>query len=424
VYPTGNHAPVLSMLESIRTNPNLRGFSALYAATFFSGAWAMVLPTIPVLARQFGVSAGGAAQIVTAFAIGKFFGTIVAGVLLDRMGTRVALVGGPLVGSAAALCVVWAPWFSMILALALVMGAADSLWATAREVAGIDLAHRSQRGRVISGLHGVHTIGMAFSPFVGGWLTETFNFQAAFLGYAVAAGLAVATGFAVPDVTASHAPAKAPGGGVKGWGLAAQVQRLRGIQNLYREIQPNLRPTYCAIVFATLVNQSQRVIVQSMLPLYAAYYLHLAPTQVGMLFTISGMIVFVMIIPAGFLMDRVGRKWCTVPSTGLPALVFLLIPFTDSFTQLALLTGIVGLAQGLSLGSLATSTYDVVPGHARGRLQALRRTIAELGSGVAPLIGGYLANVYNPGVPFLVYAPLLLLSAILLAMVGKETLER
>jgi predicted MFS family arabinose efflux permease len=57
-------------------------------------------------------------------------------------------------------------------------------------------------------------------------------------------------------------------------------------------------------------------------------------------------------------------------------------------------------------------------------LQALRRTIAELGSGVAPLLGGYLANTYNPGVPFWVYAPLLLLSAILLAVVGKETLER
>ena len=107
----------------------------------------MILPTIPVLARQFGVSAGGAAQIVTAFAAGKFVGTIIAGVLLDRMGTRVALVGGPLVASLAGLCVVWTPWFFVILFLALIMGAADSLWATAREVAGIDLAHRSQRGR-------------------------------------------------------------------------------------------------------------------------------------------------------------------------------------------------------------------------------------------------------------------------------------
>jgi MFS family permease len=416
--------PVLFMLDSLRSNPTVRGLSALYTGTFFSGAWAMVLPTIPVLAREFGVSAGGAAQIVTAFAVGKFVGTVIAGVLLDRMGTRVALVGGPLVASAASLCVVWTPWFSLILFWALIMGAADSLWATAREVAGIDLAHRSQRGRVISGLHGVHTIGAAFSPYAGGWLTESYGFHAAFLGYAAASALSVGTGFAVPDATTLHAPEKKSQEGAQRWGLGAQLQRLRAIQDLYREIQPRVRPTYCAIVFATLVSQSQRIIVQSMLPLYAAYFLHLTPTQVGMLFTISGVIVFVMIIPAGFLMDRVGRKWCTVPSTGLPALVFLLIPLTNNFTQLALLTGIVGLAQGLSLGSLATSTYDVVPAHARGRLQALRRTIAELGSGVAPLIGGYLANVYHPGVPFLVYAPLLLLSAALLALVGKETLER
>ena len=161
-----------------------------------------------------------------------------------------------------------------------------------------------------------------------------------------------------------------------------------------------------------------------MLPLYAAYYMQLSPTQIGMLFTISGVIVFVMIVPAGFLMDRVGRKWCTVPSTGIPALIFLLIPATESFIHLAILTGIAGLAQGLSLGSLATSTYDVVPAHARARLQALRRTIAELGSGAAPLIGGAMANAFNPGAPFLLYAPLLVLSATLLAVIGKETLER
>jgi MFS family permease len=190
------------------------------------------------------------------------------------------------------------------------------------------------------------------------------------------------------------------------------------------EIRPDLRTTYAALVLATMVSQSQRIIVQSMLPLYAGAYLQLSPSQVGMLFSISGVIIFAMIIPAGFLMDRVGRKWCTVPSTGLPALVFLLIPLTDGFTELAVLLGIAGFAQGLSLGSLATSTYDVVPAHVRGRLQAVRRTIAELGSGVAPLIGGYLANTYNPGVPFLVYAPLLVISAALLAAFGKETLDR
>ena len=411
------------MLRSLRNHSLVRGLAALYASTFLSGAWAIIIPTIPVLGREFGVSAGGAAQIITAFAIGKFFGTVIAGVLLDRMGTRVALVGGPLLASVAAFCAAWAQWLWLLLLLALVMGAADSLWATAREVAGIDLAKRNQRGRVISGLHGVYGIGAAVAPYVGGWLTELFSFKAAFVGYSVATAIAVLIGFLVPDSAALPHAVKDPGA-PRGWSFSACAQRIHAIANLYKEIPAELRPTYCAIVFATMVNQSQRMIVQSMLPLYAGMYLHLSPTHVGMLFTISGVIIFAMIIPAGFLMDRVGRKWCTVPSTAIPALVFLLIPFTSNFSQLALLTGVVGLAQGLSLGSLATSTYDVVPAHVRGRLQALRRTIAELGSAVAPLIGGYLANRFNPGVPFLVYAPLLLLSATLLLVVGEETLEK
>ena len=57
-------------------------------------------------------------------------------------------------------------------------------------------------------------------------------------------------------------------------------------------------------------------------------------------------------------------------------------------------------------------------------LQALRRTIAEIGGVGAPLLGGFLADTFNPGVPFLAYAPLLVLSSVLLAVVGRETLQR
>jgi MFS family permease len=161
-----------------------------------------------------------------------------------------------------------------------------------------------------------------------------------------------------------------------------------------------------------------------MLPLLATAKLGLSPKEVGMLFTISGAAVFTMILPAGFVIDKIGRKWATVPSTGIPALAFLLIPFAGSFSQLAVLIAFLGLANGMSLGSLATSTFDVVPASARGRLQAARRAIAESGSVSAPLIGGILADRFNPGVPFLAYAPLLILAAVLLAAVGRETLQK
>jgi hypothetical protein len=57
-------------------------------------------------------------------------------------------------------------------------------------------------------------------------------------------------------------------------------------------------------------------------------------------------------------------------------------------------------------------------------LQAARRTIAEIGGTGAPLLGGFLADSFGPQVPFLAYAPLLVFSAVLLALVGRETLQR
>ena len=211
---------------------------------------------------------------------------------------------------------------------------------------------------------------------------------------------------------------------VTSWGITALRQKLRGLRELFHQVHPELRATYVVLVFATLTSFVHRVTTQSMLPLLANSTLGLSPKEVGMLFTISGASVFAMIFPAGFVIDKVGRKWATVPSTGIPAIAFLLIPFAQNFFQLAVLISFLGIANGLSLGSLATSTFDVVPASARGRLQAVRRTIAETGGIGAPLLGGYLADTFNPGVPFLAYAPLLVLSALLLGIVARETLEK
>lgn len=383
----------------------------------------MIIPTIPVLITDFGVSAGAAAQIITAFAIGRFLGTAASGLVVDHLGTRAALVGGPLVAGIAALFASTAPWLELILLLALVMGGGDSLWSSGREIAGIDLARKSQRGRVIAGLHGVHNIGLAICPFIGGLLTEALGFRAAFIAYAACAVLAVTLEFnarAAPLAPEPRTSRRAVGG----WNARSWADRWHSIRYLFYEIPPELRSTYLVLVLATFAAHSQRITVQSMLPLYTGVHLNFTPTQLGLLFSISGLFVFVMIFPAGLIIDKVGRKWATVPSTGIPALAFLLIPYTSSFTQLAVLVSLTGLSNGLSLGSIATSTYDIVPAQARGRLQAVRRTVAEVGGVAAPLLGGYLADSFNPGVPFLVYAPLLVLSALLLAVVGRETLDR
>jgi MFS transporter, DHA1 family, multidrug resistance protein len=405
----------------LKISATARGLVTLYTSTFLAGMWSMMLPAIPLLATAFGISAGTAAQTITALAVGRFVGLPISGAVLDRLGTRSALIAGPVLGCVAGLLAATMPWFAAILALIFLIGVAESVWVIAREVAGIDLTRPDQRGRVLSGFHGVNNLGLALGPLFGGVLTEGIGFKAVFVAYAACAAISGVIGFSVHDSRPSTHSRPASDSAK---GSLDFMQRLYALRVLFHQISPDLRATYIVLVFATFTSFVHRVTVQSILPLYASSRFGLTPKEIGLLFTISGFAVFAMILPAGFIVDKVGRKWATVPSTGIPALAFLLIPFAGTFFQLAVLLAFLGIANGLSLGSLATSTYDVVPPNARGRLQAARRTIAEIGGIGAPLLGGFLADNFNPGVPFLVYAPLLVLSAVLLAVVGRETLDR
>jgi len=405
----------------LRLSPFARTLAVLYGSTFLAGMWSMIIPTLPLLTREFGISPGVAAQMMTALAVGRFVGNPASGVVLDRFGTRAALGAMLALGAAAALLAAAAPRFEVMLLAVALIGVGDNLWTFGREIAGIDIARHDQRGRVLSGFHGVNNIGLSLGPLFGGAIAQAAGFRAAFLTYGVCAAASVLLGFGGGEARSSHRNTKTA---ARASASGAVRQWRAGLKALFHQIDPALRATYVALVLATLTSFIHRVTVQSMVPLYATAYLALTPSEIGLLFSIMGIFVFAMIFPAGFVIDKVGRKWATVPSTGLPALVFLLIPFTGSFFQLAVLMAFMGIANGLSLGSLATSTYDVVPAAARGRLQAFRRVCAETGSVAAPLLGGFLADHFNPGVPFLAYAPLLVLSAALLAVVGRETLRR
>jgi MFS family permease len=397
--------------------------ATLYASTVMAGSWAMIVPVIPVLSSAFQISAGTAAQIITALSLGRLMGMPISGVILDRLGTRASLIAGPAIACAAAVLAPLMPWFSLMLAPIFLIGIADSIWVIAREVAGVDLVRPDQRGRVLSGFHGINYIGLALGPLIGGVLTESFGFRAVFFAYGACAAVSVVLGLTVEN--SHHVDRSASGEqSVKGWGLTSIIRRLRGLRDLFDQIDPDFRATYAVLVLATLTSFAHRVTTQSLIPVFASVELGMTPKDIGLLFTISGLSVFIMILPAGFVIDKIGRKWATVPSTGIPALAFLLIPFSESFLQLAILLSFLGVSNGLSLGSLATSTYDVVPASARGRLQAARRTIAEVGGVGAPLFGGILADKFSPGVPFLVYAPLLIIAALLLAVVARETLVK
>ena len=385
----------------------------------------MIIPIIPVLVGAFDISVGLAAQVVTAHALGRSAGPLPGGMIVDRLGARAAMILGPILVAAGALIAAVAPSFELILLAMFVAGAGDSIWNIAREIAGLDLVRLDQRGRLMSGFMGTSSTGMMVGPLLGGVITVLIDFRAVFFVYAALsiAVLVFSLSAGIGGV-ARTARASSSASDDNGWRHFSLLEHLRGWGRLLGEIAPKYRATYGVLVFATAAMTIYRMVLQSMLPLYAGIYLGFSPVKVGQLFLVSGIFVFIMIVPAGFVTDKIGRKWATVPSTAIPGLCFLAMPFADSFLELAVISGVLGMANGLSLGSMATSTYDVIPESGRGRLQALRRTIAEVGGVSGPIMAGLIANAYNPGGAFLASAPIMILASLLLAFVAKETLVK
>src|SRR6516165_1213362 len=110
------------MISVLSLSPTARGLTTLYTSAFLAGMWSMIVPAVPVIARAFDVSPGTAAQAITALAVGRFAGMPISGAVLDRLGTRAALISGPAIACSAATFAGITPWFSVILALLFLIG--------------------------------------------------------------------------------------------------------------------------------------------------------------------------------------------------------------------------------------------------------------------------------------------------------------
>jgi MFS family permease len=390
----------------ITLSENAKSLLTIYTPSLvLSFGTGMTAPAIPLLASSFGVSVGLAAQVVTAQIIGRLLFVLPAGVLVDRVGPKKAMLLGPAILSIAAVTAGLSESFPLLLVAMFFQGAGNNLWQIAREVALINLIRADQRGRALSAFFGIGQIGTALGPVMGGVITDLWGFHALFFAYAALGLLVMAISMTLKEApkTGAHRPASMFDFGRLG------------------DLDPMFRTTFLVLIFATFCMMLRGTVFSSMVPLYVGVDLGYSATQVGSLFGLVGIISVVMIIPAGFLSDKIGRKAATVPAAALTGLSFLVLGTAESLPLLTLGAAIHGLGSGFGQGSMTTSTFDIAPEGSIARFQSLRRFAAELGTLSGPPLAGGLASIYSPRGVFLFFAPVYFISASLLAFVARET---
>ena len=392
---------------SIRLSPKTLALVNLYIPSIIiSFGQGMAVPVIPILALTFHVSPGLAAQVVTAHILGRTLSFIPAGILVDRVGRKPAMVIGPVMIAMGSLVTALTPSFGLLLGAQAVTGAGAGLWQLGRELAAIDLIKPEQRGRVLASFFGIGSVGITLGPVIGGVITDMVGFRAVFLAYMVMAFVVLLVSLTIKETGVRRRGEKMPSFGLES----------------IRAIDPYFRLTFLVLIFATNAAILRSTSVNSMLPLYVGSELGFSTTIVGSLFAIIGAATLIGIMPAGFISDKIGRKAATGPAAALAAVAFIGFSFAHSIPMLSVFATVLGIANALSMGAMTTYTYDIAPESVRGQIQAFRRTSGEIGGIAGPLVGGLIANLYGAQKVFLFFAPVHALSAVLLLLVARESL--
>ena len=118
----------------------------------------------------------------------------------------------------------------------------------------------------------------------------------------------------------------------------------------------------------------------------------------GQLMTILGLAVLIVVLPAGYLADRFGRRRLNVLSSVIGFAGTILIITSSSFSELVLYGIIVGIGVGIFMSANWALAMDLIPA-AEAALFLGLTNLATAGSGAAAGLLGPVIDAVNKAAP-------------------------
>ncbi len=381
----------------------------VYVPTFLlSFAQGMLTPILPLFAKSFGVSFSLASLAVAAAGIGTLVADVPVGMILAQLGRRRAMFIGVWMAATTTFIVALTHNYPMLVACRLVEGVGTALWGLSRHAYITDIAPRAQRGKFIASFGGINRIGTFGGPILGGTIGDLFGLTAPFY---LAAGMTAVAGllaFIYVKETGSRT------------GVATRGHlRWKSVAKMMKTHRADLASAGAAQIFVAMIRSGRQLII----PLFGAYALGLNSGQIGVVLTAAAMIDMALFIPAGWVMDRFGRKVASVPSFAIMAFGMLLIPLAHGFVGLFAAAAVIGFGNGIGSGTMMTLGADLAPPDAIGEFLGLWRFIGDAGQAGGPIVVGVVADALGLTATAFALAGIGVAAAAILSILVRETLQ-
>ena len=390
----------------------LRVYVQAFLIAFGTG---ILIPTLPLfVAELFVAELEDVAFTLSTLAVatvglGTVLGSVPSALLQARTSERPLLLVGIAASAAPILLLAFTSNYALIIAARLLAGLGSAMWTVALMTYVLRSVADHQRGRVMSLFGGISRIGLFLSPALGGALAQAFGFGAAFLaaGIVTAAALAPTFLFVKPRGTA-------PGP------RSAQPPGIRRMARVARRQARDLATAGLGQVFASAIRSGRLVV----LPLYAAFVLDLDAVAVGVVVSASAAIDMTLFPLSGYVMDRFGRKFATVPTFALFGLSMALLPLTQDLTGLIAIALLMGFANGIGSGTMLTLGTDLAPKDSPAEFLGLWRLLGDAGHLGGPLVVGAVADALGLMMAPFFLAGLGFAGAFTFGFLVRETLRR
>ena len=156
------------------------------------------------------------------------------------------------------------------------------------------------------------------------------------------------------------------------------------------------------------------------LPLLATQVVGISATQVGILFTIGGIVTVVLGIPMGILADHIGKKTCMILGLLVSIAALAAIAFVESYPWLIFIVSLRSLGMALFSPSALGLLSDSVPVQRQSTVMGIYGGFCEnIGVIAGAALGGFLWTAWGHQVTFLTAAAVTALGVVICLFLVK-----
>lgn len=369
-------SPSSKALSSVRARSGMpRDVWILTANAFFVAVgFGVMMPVLPVFAKNFGVSTFLASWVISAFALMRLVSAPFAAPLCRALGEKWALFVGTWIVALSSVAAGLAHDFWQLLVFRALGGIGSATFTVAAMTLLLRSVPAEVRGRASGFYNGGFLVGGMAGPAVGG-IVSRISLQAPFFFYAatcMVGGLVCLFFLKTPRV--------------------ARVPRGTKDPNAATLSEAFADSRYRAAALTGFAQGWQSFGVRSALvPVLVTETLLLKPEWTGYAMAISAVLQGLFLAPAGRWTDTIGRRPIMVAGGVITGLAALATPWAGNIWVLIVILSIYGIGSAMHATAPMASVGDAIQGRG-GQPVAVYSMITDVGAIVGPLAGGWLAD--------------------------------